>query len=407
MTSLFWGLRLEPGKRYSTTVDKAFHVSMAALDCSSVKTESEVLSVMLEESESAVPFILCNLNKGKMMQSVLDLNFMTGDRVTFFCKGNGIVHLSGYIVPDDDEYGQLDDEEDDEDEEEEEDEEDSITENEERLGKKKLNGLVGAAKRALDDVTTKKSKKKKIQQIPEEEDSDDDDDDEEEEDLDMMEAMEGDSDMGEEEESDEDDDDDDDEEEEEEEEPKPSPPTSSKKDKKKAQAQQLTPTSFNNKQQSNKQKTPNGLTPQQQSGKKDKKNKGGDTPGGDTPKGGKGKEEGTPGKKTLEGGVSVKDIRVGQGALCKNGKMATVYYTGRLKSNHKVFDSVLQGAGFKFRVGRGEVIKGWDVGVNGMKVGGKRFITCPPQMAYGSKGVQPSIPPNSTLLFEVELINVQ
>ena len=58
-----------------------------------------------------------------------------------------------------------------------------------------------------------------------------------------------------------------------------------------------------------------------------------------------------------------------------------MYYIGRLKSNNKVFDQTTQGAGFKFRVGKGEVIKGWDVGLSGMKVGGKRQITCPPNMA--------------------------
>ena len=67
-----------------------------------------------------------------------------------------------------------------------------------------------------------------------------------------------------------------------------------------------------------------------------------------------------------------------------------------------VFDSCLKGKPFKFRLGAGEVIKGWDVGVEGMKVGGKRRLTIPPQMAYGAKGAPPDIPANSHLVFEVE-----
>ncbi|KAJ8953203.1 hypothetical protein NQ317_018345, partial [Molorchus minor] len=77
-----------------------------------------------------------------------------------------------------------------------------------------------------------------------------------------------------------------------------------------------------------------------------------------------------------------------------------VYYEGRLKQNNKLFDSAKAGKGFNFRLGNSEVIKGWDVGVSGMKIGGKRRITCPPSMAYGPKGAPPEIPPNSTLVLK-------
>lgn len=80
-----------------------------------------------------------------------------------------------------------------------------------------------------------------------------------------------------------------------------------------------------------------------------------------------------------------------------------VYYVGRLKSNNKQFDATTGGAGFKFRIGRGEVIKGWDIGVAGMKVGGKRRLTIPAGYAYGARGSPPVIPPNATLVFEIEL----
>jgi FK506-binding nuclear protein len=111
-------------------------------------------------------------------------------------------------------------------------------------------------------------------------------------------------------------------------------------------------------------------------------------------------------KRTLAGGVIVEELRVGTGLEAKNGKKVQVYYEGRLKTNNKVFDSTKNGPGFKFALGRGGVIKGWDLGVAGMKVGGKRRITCPPAAAYGAKGSPPVIPPNATLVFDVELKNV-
>lgn len=93
------------------------------------------------------------------------------------------------------------------------------------------------------------------------------------------------------------------------------------------------------------------------------------------------KEEGTSKKRVVEGGVIIEDIKLGGGAFAKPGKTVQVYYEGRFKNNNKLFDSTNKGPGFKFRLGRQEVIKGWDVGVVGMKVGGKRRITCPPNMA--------------------------
>lgn len=111
-------------------------------------------------------------------------------------------------------------------------------------------------------------------------------------------------------------------------------------------------------------------------------------------------------KKTVQGGVIIEDLKVGSGPEAKSGKKIAVYYEGKLKSNNKTFDSTKQGAGFKFNLGRGDVIRAWDVGVAGMKVGGKRRIECPPSMAYGAKGSPPVIPGNATLVFDVELKNV-
>ena len=99
-------------------------------------------------------------------------------------------------------------------------------------------------------------------------------------------------------------------------------------------------------------------------------------------------------------------MKVGGGAEAKVGKKIQVYYEGRFKNNNKVFDSTKSGPGFKMTLGRGEVIKGWDIGLVGMKIGGKRRLVCPPSMGYGQKGNPPAIPPNSTLIFDVELKNV-
>lgn len=83
-----------------------------------------------------------------------------------------------------------------------------------------------------------------------------------------------------------------------------------------------------------------------------------------------------------------------------------VYYKG-FHLNGKLFDQTMSGRGFEFVLGKGDVIRGWDIGVPGMKVGGKRKISCPPNMAYGQKGSPPEIHPNETLVFEVELRGVR
>merc|ERR1712156_458932 len=115
----------------------------------------------------------------------------------------------------------------------------------------------------------------------------------------------------------------------------------------------------------------------------------------------------TPGKtpkRTLKGEIQVEDLKEGSGPECKPGSKVGMFYEGRLKSNNKKFDScgAENGKPFAFKLGKGEVIKGWDVGIVGMKVGGKRRLTIPPKLAYGEQGAQPDIPPHSTLVFEIE-----
>ena len=108
-------------------------------------------------------------------------------------------------------------------------------------------------------------------------------------------------------------------------------------------------------------------------------------------------------KRTFRRGIQFEDLKLGDGPEATSRKMIGMYYKGKLKNNGKLFDSCLwPGKPFKFRLGAGEVIKGWDVGIEGMKVGGKRRLIIPPAMAYGAKGALPDIPANSHLVFEVE-----
>ena len=106
------------------------------------------------------------------------------------------------------------------------------------------------------------------------------------------------------------------------------------------------------------------------------------------------------------GELKQEDVVVGKGAEAVAGKKVTVHYTGKL-TDGKQFDSSVGKDPFTFTLGAGEVIAGWDKGVAGMKVGGKRKLTIPPEMAYGSTGAGSIIPPNATLMFDVELLKVQ
>ena len=101
------------------------------------------------------------------------------------------------------------------------------------------------------------------------------------------------------------------------------------------------------------------------------------------------------------------DIRVGNGEVAKEGSHVRVHYTGWLPSGKKFDSSVDGGKPFDFTIGNGEVIKGWEEGVAGMKVGGKRQLRIPPALAYGAEGYPGAIPANATLIFDVQLLGVQ
>jgi len=105
--------------------------------------------------------------------------------------------------------------------------------------------------------------------------------------------------------------------------------------------------------------------------------------------------------------LGIKDLVVGKGAEAKAGDSVKVHYVGTLPDGKEFDASKKHGQPFDFELGAGRVIKGWDQGVAGMKVGGKRKLTVPPSLGYGARGFPPVIPPNSTLLFEVELLDVK
>ena len=113
---------------------------------------------------------------------------------------------------------------------------------------------------------------------------------------------------------------------------------------------------------------------------------------------------------TTASGLKIEDTKVGTGATPRTGQTCVMHYTGWLYMNGSKgakFDSSLdRGRPFEFQIGAGQVIKGWDEGVAGMKVGGKRTLVIPPELGYGARGAGGVIPPNATLIFDVELLKV-
>jgi FKBP-type peptidyl-prolyl cis-trans isomerase FkpA len=109
---------------------------------------------------------------------------------------------------------------------------------------------------------------------------------------------------------------------------------------------------------------------------------------------------------TTESGLKYEDLVQGDGAEATAGKRVSVHYTGWLTDGSKFDSSVDRNSPFQFSLGAGMVIRGWDEGVQGMKIGGKRKLTIPPQLGYGERGAGGVIPPNATLVFDVELLEI-
>lgn len=112
------------------------------------------------------------------------------------------------------------------------------------------------------------------------------------------------------------------------------------------------------------------------------------------------------GMTTSASGLQYRDDAVGEGRQAKAGDTVSVHYTGTLQDGSKFDSSRDRGQPLQFPLGAGHVIKGWDEGVSGMKVGGRRTLVIPPELGYGARGIGP-IPPNSTLVFDVELMDIR
>lgn len=108
-----------------------------------------------------------------------------------------------------------------------------------------------------------------------------------------------------------------------------------------------------------------------------------------------------------DSGLKIEELSEGEGETAAAGQQVSVHYTGWLTDGQKFDSSVDRNQPFQFALGRGMVIRGWDEGVAGMKVGGKRKLTIPPHLGYGAQGAGGVIPPNATLVFEVELLGLQ
>ncbi len=115
----------------------------------------------------------------------------------------------------------------------------------------------------------------------------------------------------------------------------------------------------------------------------------------------------TPTKSVSALKLEVEDLLVGTGTAVKSGDTVVMNYKGTLKDGTEFDSSYKRGTPFETTIGIGKVIKGWDEGVPGMKKGGKRKLTIPPHLGYGETGAPPNIPPNATLIFEVELLEIK
>jgi len=325
-------------------------------------------------------FALCTLCPGSIYQQTLDLNFATGEEVTFFIKGSqATVDLTGYIMPEEDfDESQLSDDdglseqdmseeeddvshdEDDLSMEEEDDDEEGVEEIVQKVKAKKPNEVSENAtsqnkKKVIADKKNKKNSKTDNSMLADVVDAQNESISQDLSPQSLKRKLDESANTGETE--------------------------NKKKKKKKNKKKQAIDESLNSSVASD---AGNTTADSPQPAKTENTKKSNNTP-----------------KRVLQGGIIMQDLKEGHGPVANNGKMVHVYYKGALKSG-KEFDSCLSGKPFKFRLGKQEVIKGWDVGLSGMKVGGKRKLVIPANQAYGNKNL-PGIPSNSTLMFDIEL----
>lgn len=346
------GLQVEPKRKYVKIVDVPFRLTNVALGPSCKEGESATLLVSSAPQEE---YAICTLVGGKVFQHQTDLEFGVGDEISFFlnCSAgfDSVLHLTGINMEEPYGSGESDEFDSEDDDEEFDNEENS---------------------------------------------SDMDEDDEDSDEGNEVEELSG---SDEEQEGSE-------EEEEESEEEQPVKPAAkqnvaSPNDKRSLNNAAAVAAAAPNKKNKPAEQ-PQKQQPQQQAAQK----KAAEPQAKQQPAQKPAAKASAPEEsaKTLPNGLIIEDLKKGNGKPVKAGQKVSVAYVGKLK-NGKVFDSCNENKPFKFTLGRQQVIKGWDLGLEGMSVGGKRKLVIPAALAYGSKSPGAGIPPNAELTFEVSLVN--
>ncbi|PVU92596.1 hypothetical protein BB561_003731 [Smittium simulii] len=353
MDAGFWGLAIKPENSYSQTVDVPFRVTNIALGSEIASKERGSVLITVDDEK----FVLCSLTPGSTENQIVDITLNHGEQVTFESTGKNEIHLVGnYVEFDHDQFhGGAGDSEDDSDDDLDSEDFDSDDYDLDGLDSEDYpNGTIEEINESEEDEIkktqpNKASKKRK--------------------DLD----------------------------------------TTTQKNTQKVVEETVAKVEPSQKKQNKKAKKaaqqasaePKPEAAQPKSAPKDTKQK-------EQKEQQKPKEDAKkPAKKQLPGGLVIEDKKIGTGAPVKKGQRIGMYYVGKLASNGKQFDSCTKGKPFIFTLGRGEVIKGWDMGVAGMLKGGERRLTIPASLGYGSRGAPPDIPGNATLIFDVRVAEIK
>ncbi|KAI8340790.1 hypothetical protein BC941DRAFT_450257 [Chlamydoabsidia padenii] len=382
----FFGLKVAPGKTYTQIAENSFRITMASLAEVGKNTARASLCIKVDDND----FVLCSLAPGKVDQQLLDLIIVKGEQVTFSVQGQQTIHLTGNYLYEDE---GLDGDDEDEDEEGEMDsdeaelmleDDDDEDEDDDDVNEEDLEDFLANAPEGID-------RNKVLAYLNGELDSDEMGSDSEEE-LDESRIQEIEE----------------DEEEEEEQEEAPKPLT--KKEKKAAAAAAAAEPTKPLTKKEKKAAAAAAAAEKEQAAKQEKKR------AADSEKEEPTKKQKVEEKKPkqqekkqvtkMANGLIIEDIKVGEGANVRSGARIGMRYIGKLTSG-KVFDKNVSGKPFNFRLGAGEVIKGWDQGILGMKLGGERKLTIPAPLAYGKRGAPPQIPGNATLVFEIKLVSMK
>jgi len=354
----FWGKEIRPGKPLTETLEEPLHLTQVALDAHAKGSDRNSLQVTVEGKKHT----LASCRLGALEQFPLDLVFDADMEITLEVVGSNPLHVSGYYIlydedleddQDLDEEGEDLGEEDDEliELSDEEDEGDLLVEEMEDESSSKVHKkVVISTKPNPNEEEKRNSSVEKRQQTPQKQS--------------VGEKRKNESTSS-----------------------SPNEKTSSKKSKKENAGKE---------EQKPKQPAAKISNPETPNGKQKQRPESPTTPS-------ESKGVPIPIQKNLPMGLVCEDLVLGNGAPIKEGHKARVKYIGKLASG-KTFDSSLNKP-FEFRFGLGQVIKGWDLGLKGMRIGGKRKLTIPPKLGYGSEKAG-AIPPNSTLIFEVELVGL-